>query len=158
MRRETETKIIIAVQSLRSIAKKTKKIFYFIGILGMLHIFLSVWLKDFAWLASYGGILAIFGLIVSFSYSFPIEDLKEEDKRISTDPNEQYITGGITLGCVIDGIEQRESLKDKKVAQNQSKYDNLGAFLLITISGAILSSYSGHLNKIMGWGVTVCTN
>jgi hypothetical protein len=157
MKRDTNSKSFLLVQWLRELADNPKYLFYLIGILGALHVILSVWCKDFAWLASYGGMLAVFGLITSFSYSFPIEDLKDEDKKINIDPDQTYALGGAPLACLIKGTEQIEDLKDKKAAQYLKKYENMQKFIFITVCGAILSSYCGHLNKLMGWGIPICT-
>ena len=110
----------------------------------VVSIALSIYKKDFNWLAAFGGVCSVFGVLLTVSHSVPknksemqqyLEQLYPEKRDgilAWEDPNEQE-------------IEQQRIDKANNILRSES----LG--LIITVIGTLLWAYSGFMTQAV-WG------
>nr|MDC2855305.1 hypothetical protein [Ningiella sp. W23] len=80
MSKEFSSRKIKFVKALHELSSSSKKVLCgIVAVLLVIHIFLSIYLADFTWFAAFGALLSIFGLLASFSYALPIEEIDPKD-------------------------------------------------------------------------------
>jgi len=98
--KEFSLKKIRFVIALHELSNSSKKMLYgVVFVLFIVHMFLSIYLIDFAWFAAFGALLSMFGLLVSFSYALPLKHIAPKDV-MPTEEGEHYVVGGVSLGVM----------------------------------------------------------
>lgn len=121
-----------------------KSVVIFLIIFGFISIALSIYRKDFNWLAAFGGVASIFGLLLTVSHSVP-KNTNEIDKYIELLFPEKR-DGKMHWDIPED---QERDLEQKRIneANRILKSESLG--LVITIIGTFLWAYSGFMTEIL---------
>lgn len=146
MIKEFSTKKVRFVKALHELSNGSKKILYgSIFALFILHIFLSISLADFTWFAAFGALLSIFGLLASFSYALPLEDIDPKDLA-ATEEGEYYIEGGSPLGELVTNKENIDNIKQSNINRVLKKYENITKYIIFTVVGTLIWAYAGFLN------------
>lgn len=134
------------IEGLHTLSQESKvKLFSVIAILFAIHLVLSCTLRDFTWLAAFGALLSIFGLLTSFSYSFPLEKINEKDLT-PTEKDEHYTAGGVEFSEVVTNEEIINKCKQSKIDSLFERYKNISLYFIFTLCGTILWAYAGFLN------------
>jgi membrane-bound ClpP family serine protease len=112
-------------------------------ILAIASVIISVFQKDLAWLSAFGGIMTIFGVLLTVSHSVPKTD-EEIQRFVETRFPESRD------GMMANFEEQSQKLEvdtmRKIEADRVLKSEAYG--LLITIFGTLIWAYSGFLNSL----------
>ncbi|AQT60750.1 hypothetical protein [Cellvibrio sp. PSBB023] len=149
---EQSKKLAESIQKLSSCIKKidateySKKyltLFFIIGI----HIFLSCYFKDFAWLGSAGALISIAALL-AISYEAFLVDLDDDIKNLYLNERPEYLThysSRFWAPTENEGIDIAIKERRKKFIR---KYKNIKYYLFLSISGTIVWAYAGFLNFI----------
>lgn len=146
---EFSAKQIRFVKALHELSNGSKKILYgSVLTLFILHIFLSVYLTDFTWFAAFGALLSIFGLLASFSYALPLEDIDPKDLA-PTEEGEQYVVDGSPLGELVTDKENIDSIKQSNIDRVLRKYENISTYIIFTVVGTLIWAYAGFLNAFI---------
>ena len=146
MTKEFSAKKIRFVKALHELSNGSKKILYgSVFALLILHIFLSVYLTDFTWFAAFGALLSIFGLLASFSYALPLEDIDPKDLA-PTEEGDQYVVGGSPFGELVTDKENIDSIKQANIGRVLKKYENIFTYIIFTVFGTLIWAYAGFLN------------
>jgi len=104
-----------------------------------------MYLQDFTWLAAFGALLSIFGLLASFSYSLPLEDIDTKDLE-PTQEGEHYIFGGSPMAEVITDKNSIEHIKKANINRVLKKYENISTYIIFTVLGTLIWAYAGFFN------------
>ena len=103
----------------------------------------SICEKDFTWLSAFGGVMTIFGLLVTVSHSVPK----------TTDDINRYIESkfpesrdGILAEVLTD--EQKENIKDYRNVEANRILKCEASGLLITIIGTLIWAYIAFFNQV----------
>jgi len=128
---------------------KASKVWVFSAVLFMflLHLSLSIYDRDFTWLASFGALLSIFGMLMSISYSFPLSDINEKDLEV-TKEDDIYVDGGMTFGWEETDPQKITEIKKDKLNAVLNRYKNITLYFVFTILGTLIWAYAGFLNKL----------
>ncbi|MBR9886430.1 MAG: hypothetical protein GYB20_01835 [Oceanospirillales bacterium] len=146
MSKESSSKKIKFVKSLHELSNSSKRILYgVIGVLLSVHIFLSLYLTDFTWLAAFGALLSIFGLLASFSYAIPIQDIDPKDLE-PTEGGDHYAQGGAPMAELVTDKESIDRIKQTNIESVHSKYENISMYIIFTVLGTLIWAYAGFLN------------
>lgn len=144
--KNTTIKIVELTKSISLISKA--KLNFTLILLFLSQVTLSLYVRDFTWLASFGGLLTILGLLLIFFQSFLSEYESEvEDLYIDSSPD-GLLLGGAELGDLVtdkDRIDKTLCVRRKNFEQ---KYRNISQYLFLTVVGTFLWAYAGFLNKI----------
>lgn len=112
------------------------------------QIALSVYVCDFTWLASFGGLLTVLGLLLIFSQSFLSEyESEAESLHIESFP-EHLLVGGVAFGDLVTSKAEIEKILDERRKNFEGKYSNISQYLFLTVGGTILWAYAGFLNNL----------
>ncbi|EAS40757.1 hypothetical protein C9J48_10920 [Photobacterium profundum] len=143
------SKSITFIKSLHALSKTSKIILFItISLIFSLHMILSVWFKDFTWLAAFGALLSIFGLLTSFSYSFPLVKVNPRDLD-ETQKGEIYFRGGSALAEIIEGKKEIDKIKESNINSALEKYRNISLYFILTVLGTLIWAYAGFLNLVL---------
>ena len=136
------------VKNLHALSGKSKAyVFISIAFLALFHLYLSVHCKDFNWFAAFGGLLSLFGLLVSLSYAVPLEEINPIDLEPTKD-GDTYVEGGSSWGNLITDTKEIEEIKNKNVSAVLKNYENISLYIIFSATGTVIWAYSGFLNKI----------
>jgi hypothetical protein len=141
----TWVKFIKALHALSGMSRAA--LYIVIALIFIFHIVLSFCNKDFTWLAAFGALLSVFGLLMSFSYSFPLEEINEGDLN-PTKEGDHYVDGGMEFGELITSTEEIDKIKNSKVSGILKNYENISIYFIFTVSGTLLWAYAGFLNNV----------
>lgn len=148
MTKEFSAKKIEFVKALHELSNTSKLVLYsIVAILFVIHIFLSIYLADFTWFAAFGALLSIFGLLASFSYALPLEEVDPKDLE-PTEDGDQYVSGGFPMGEVITDKESIDRIKQSNIDGVLGKYENISTYIVFTVLGTLIWAYAGFLNVI----------
>lgn len=148
MSKEFSVKKIKFVKALHELSSSSKRVLYItVTVLFAIHIVLSFYLTDFTWFAAFGALLSIFGLLASFSYALPIEDIDPKDLEPTQD-GEHYILGGSPMAEVITDKVSIENIKSSNVNSVLKKYENISTYIIFTVLGTLIWAYAGFLNVV----------
>ena len=123
------------------------KIFLYSSLILLLivHLLLSFCLRDFAWLAAFGALLTVCGLLSSFSFALPVEDIDQRDLE-ETKEGDHYVHGGAPLGAAITDKETIDKIKQSNINDIMKKYESMFTYVLFVIVGTVIWAYAGFLN------------
>lgn len=114
----------------------------------VIHLALSLWLKDFTWLASSGALLSILGVLIIFTESFFLNlDHDIKDVYLEGEP-EELKTHGNFWGEHVAPEEVQNELR-KRRTEFITKYQNISYYLIVTVVGTLVWAYAGFLNKLI---------
>ncbi len=113
------------------------------------HIILSFYLKDFTWLAAFGALLTVFGLLSSFSYALPLEEINKKDLK-PTIEGEHYLIGRAPMAGVITDKKSIDKIKQSNINSVLKKYENISTYIIFTVLGTLIWAYSSFLNALFG--------
>lgn len=154
MQREWFVKFILWVTAkIASLSPRSKT--HSLFLLFSIHAVLTFLNKDFTWLAAFGGLLTVLGLLLIFHYSLPENEpleyepknpLQYTDGRPSVTYENSFFAKSIT-DSEAERINQEYHENAKKYAQYVAKKRiNLMSYLALTISGTLIWAYVGFLN------------
>lgn len=114
----------------------------------LIHLVLSLWLKDFTWLASSGALLSILGVLVIFTESFFL-NLDHDIKNVYLEGEpEELKTHGNFWGEYVAPEDVQNKLNIRRT-EFITKYHNISYYLIVTVLGTLLWAYAGFLNKLI---------
>ena len=124
------------------------KINLFLIVIFSLHVFLSLLSKDFSWLASYGALLGVVGMLLIASQSF-LADYEREihQLHLESTPTEM-IVGGFNFGNRVKDASKIKDILESRKIEFSKKYRNVIYYLTLTIAGTVIWAYAGLLNKV----------
>lgn len=149
---EQSKKLAESIKSLSSRIKNIddsaypKKFFILFFILGI-HILLSFYFKDFAWLGAAGALISIAALL-AIAYEAFLVDIDDDIKNIYLNEKPEYLTlfsGRFFAPNESNDIDIAIQERRRKFIK---KYRNVKYYLLLSISGTIIWAYAGFLNFI----------
>ena len=108
----------------------------------IISIAISICKKDFNWLAAFGGVCSIFGVLLTVSHSVPKNENEVNRYLDQLYPEKRD-------GILKYEIPNSSEIEKKRIntANNILKSESLG--LIITIIGTILWAYSGFFTQIV---------
>lgn len=121
-----------------------KMVLIFLILFAVASIALSIYKKDFNWLAAFGGVCSVFGVLLTVSHSVPKNETEMQQYLEQLYPEKR---DGI-LNWEDPNEEKIEQLRIEK-ASNILKSESLG--LIITVIGTLLWAYSGFITQAV-WG------
>ncbi len=146
MGKKLSAKKIRFVKALHELSNSSKTMLYGVVLaLFIVHIFLSIYLTDFTWFAAFGALLSIFGLLASFSYALPLEDIDPKDLA-PTEEGEHFVIGGSPLGDLVTDRESIDQIKQSKIDGILHKYENISTYIVFTVVGTLIWAYGGFVN------------
>ena len=111
----------------------------------VLHLIISLCVKDFAWLAAFGGLLTTLSLLLIFSQN-SLSDHKTDYSNLYIGREDKFICeGGASFGELVREDRKKQILDERKILY-KSKYQNLNYYFWYTISGTLIWSYASFLN------------
>ena len=148
MSKTLSSRWVTFIKSLHSLSGTSRYILFSVIFITLSsHIALSLYFKDFTWLAAFGALLSIFGILTSFSYSFPLIKVNPRDLQ-ETNEDDTYTRGGFNFGEVIDDKETIERIKQANIDSALKKYENISLYILLTVTGTVTWAYAGFLNLL----------
>lgn len=116
------------------------------------------WVKsDFTWLAAFGGLLTVFGVLLIFHYSLPENEPKEYKPKNPvqvSDGEYSEIIEGSPFSKAISQERAKELSEDfERRSSDHANYINekrkhLASYLVLTIFGTLIWAYIGFLNVL----------
>jgi len=144
--KNTTIKIAKLTKSMSLIGKTKLNVALLLAFLS--QIALSLYVRDFTWLASFGGLLTVLGLLLIFSQSFLSEyESEAESLHIESSP-EHLVVGGVAFGELVISKAEIEKILDERRKNFEEKYSNISQYLFLTVGGTLLWAYAGFLNKL----------
>tara|TARA_R110001583_G_scaffold194767_1_gene366881 strand:- start:882 stop:1229 length:348 start_codon:yes stop_codon:yes gene_type:complete len=108
---------------------------------------LSFVAEDFAWLGSFGALLSVLGILITISYSFPTEEIDENDLN-PTIEGDIYIENSMPLGWDINDVNEIKKIKREKIKSILVRFENIGMYFSFTIIGTLIWAYAGFLTPL----------
>lgn len=111
--------------------------------------------RDFTWLAAFGGLLTVLGVLLIFHYSLPEnesrefnpkETIKYRDGRYVLEPENGGFASIIPEEFAKQLIEQQKQQATDHASYITEKRKRLASYLIFTVSGTLLWAYIGFLN------------
>lgn len=139
-------KIAKLTKSMSSVSKA--KLYVVLFFLFLSQVALSLYLCDFTWLASFGGLLTVVGLLLIFSQSFLAEYESEAETLHADSLPEQIVVGGMQFGELVTSKAEIEKILDERKKIFVEKYSNISLYLFLTVFGTLLWAYGGFINGL----------
>jgi hypothetical protein len=148
-------KIILVATAKLALLPSPLKLLFLLTLFSI-HILLTWLCRDFTWLAAFGGLLTVLGVLLIFHYSLPEnesreykpkETVRKEDGEYVLEPERgfaSYIPEEVAKQLI---QEQKQQAIDHANYINE-KRKHLASYLIFTIAGTLLWAYAGFLNYI----------
>ncbi|EIU7597851.1 hypothetical protein M5225_004363 [Vibrio vulnificus] len=117
-----------------------------ISLLGIVHLGLSFYHKNFNWLGAFGALLTVYSLLLGFTHSvYPDFEKDSEDPVIKN--GDYWVELPTVKGALADEVSEEYAKKKNSEHQEDvaKKYSSLVNIYYISILGTIIWAYSGFI-------------
>jgi len=118
-------------------------VYILLSVFFIASVMLSICTKDFTWLSAFGGVMTIFGLLVTVSHSVPqtTDDINRYVESKFPESRDGILSEAITSA-------QKEVLESNRTAEANRVLKCEASGLVITIIGTLIWAYVAFLNQV----------